>query len=140
MSLSVAQFRRCQETLDASVRYLNESAPRSVEYEIYRSSVVKHFELSMELACKLLKKVLRKYHASPNAINALSYKEVFREAVKYELLSPEWVKRWFAYRKNRNETTHEYGEDLADETLSLLPQFLEDVTTLLHVLENALEE
>ncbi|WP_248884652.1 hypothetical protein [Acidithiobacillus acidisediminis] len=35
-----------------------------------------------------------------------------------------------AYRANRNSTAHDYGEGFANETLKLLPQYLQDVRQL----------
>lgn len=34
------------------------------------------------------------------------------------------------YRANRNNTAHDYGEGFANETLKLLPQYLQDVRQL----------
>ena len=42
----------------------------------------------------------------------------------------EEVERWFAYRDNRNNTAHDYGENFARETLRLMPGFIADVTRL----------
>lgn len=42
----------------------------------------------------------------------------------------EEVERWFAYRDNRNDTAHDYGEGFANETMKLLPAFIIDVRTL----------
>lgn len=38
--------------------------------------------------------------------------------------------RWFRYRDNRNDTAHDYGEAFVRETLTLMPDFLGDVSRL----------
>nr|WP_238787345.1 nucleotidyltransferase substrate binding protein [Thiospirillum jenense] len=47
----------------------------------------------------------------------------------------EAVERWFKYRDNRNDTAHDYGEQFAKETLTLITPFLIDVQQLVAVLE-----
>ena len=36
------------------------------------------------------------------------------------IMSIDAVERWFAYRDNRNNTAHDYGENFAKETLCLM--------------------
>ena len=52
----------------------------------------------------------------------------------------EEVERWFAYRDNRNNTAHDYGENFARETLRLIPDFIDDVTRLAAVLRERYSE
>lgn len=40
------------------------------------------------------------------------------------------VERWSAYRDNRNNTAHDYGEGVVKETLVLLPGFIADAKLL----------
>jgi len=54
------------------------------------------------------------------------------------LLSGAEVERWLAYRANRNNTAHDYGEGFANDTLKLLPVYLQDVRVLANVLQKAL--
>jgi hypothetical protein len=65
-------------------------------------------------------------------------KEALRLAATHDLMTLDEVSRWFAYRDNRNNTAHDYGEKFADETLILIPQFLVDIETLANVLERKL--
>jgi hypothetical protein len=57
----------------------------------------------------------------------LTFKDVLRHAAKHGLLDSAAVERWFAYRDNRNNTAHDYGQGFAEETLLLLPDFIKDV-------------
>ena len=50
------------------------------------------------------------------------------------------MERWFAYRDNRNNTAHDYGENFARETLRLIPDFIDDVTRLAAVLRERYSE
>ena len=134
MALNTDHLERCIETLDASLVSMQKTTSGTVEYEIFRNAVIKGFELTLETAGKLLRKALKLYHANPKAVDQLTYKEVLREAARHGLLELAAVERWFEYRDNRNNTAHDYGEEFASETLTLLPHFLVDVRALQEVL------
>lgn len=65
------------------------------------------------------------------------FKDVFRHAHKYSLLTEEEVQRWMKYRDNRNSTAHDYGRQFAEETLRLIKDFLTDVKRLKEVIDHA---
>lgn len=128
--LNTEHFARCIETLENSLAFLRKSPEGSVEYEVYRNAVVKGFELTLETAGKLLRRVLKSYEGSPRGVDELAYKDVMRHAGKHGLLDAAAVKRWFTYRDNRNNTAHDYGKGFAEETLALLPDFVHDARAL----------
>ena len=130
MSLRTEHLARCLQTLQISLEQLRQAPAGSIDYEIYPNAVVKGFELSLETAGKLLRKAIKTYTGSPRAVDELTYKEVLRHAAKHGLLQTVEVERWFAYRDNRNTTTHDYGVGFAEETLVLLPDFLADARRL----------
>jgi len=131
MDLNTDNLYRCIQTLESSLKMLNNVPPDSIEYEIYRNAVVKGYELALETSGKLLRKALKNYTGAPRSVDELYYKDVLRQAAKHGLLSDEeTVERWFAYRDNRNNTAHDYGIGFARDTLSLLPGFLQDVHEL----------
>lgn len=54
------------------------------------------------------------------------FKDIFRQAAKHGLITLDEAERWLVYRDNRNDTAHDYDEGFANQTLALLPQFIED--------------
>lgn len=50
-------------------------------------------------------------------------------------MDTDTCERWLEYRDNRNTTAHDYGASFADETLLLLPQFIEDATELVAIIQ-----
>lgn len=130
MSLSTKNFERCIETLESSVKFLSAAKPGSLDYEVFRNATVKGFELTLETAGKLLRKALKSYGGNPREVDELFYKDVFRHAGKHGLLEAAEIERWFAYRDNRNDTAHDYGEAFAVHTLALLPAFITDAKAL----------
>lgn len=130
MNLNTDHYARCIRTIEVSLIQLEKTDPESIEFEIFRNAVVKGFELTLEIAGKLLRKALKLYTGRPRDVDALTYKDVLRHAAKHDLMSTEMVDRWFVYRDNRNNTAHDYGIGFAEETLTLLPMFVVDAQRL----------
>ena len=134
MSINTEFLVRCIGTLEAAHAALPDHEPDSVMYDIYRAACVKEFELALEQSGKLLKKRLRPYFASNRQADRLNFKDCFRHAAKFGLMSMEACERWLTYRDNRNSTAHDYGEHFAEATLKLLPKFIADATELAAVI------
>jgi len=60
----------------------------------------------------------------------LFFKDLFRYAARYNLLTLQEVERWFAYRDSRNDTAHDYGVEFAETVLKLIKKFLVDARSL----------
>jgi nucleotidyltransferase substrate binding protein (TIGR01987 family) len=127
-------LQRCSQTLDRSLQFLAKVEPGSIDYEVFRNAVIKSFELTLETAGKLLRKVLKQYVGSPKTIDALVFKDVLRHAALHGLLSAGELERWLVYRDSRNDTAHNYGEKFAEQTLQLIASFKEDALTLYETL------
>lgn len=130
MKIDTTFLQRCIKTLAEAQSLLQTTDPESIHYELYRSACVKEFEIILEQSGKLLKKALSPYMHSAKAVNQLFFKDVFRKAAQYELITLDQAERWLEYRDNRNDVAHDYGVGFADKTLSLLPQFIEDASAL----------
>ena len=83
-------------------------------------------------------KALKAYGHGGKKLEATPVKDILRLAAVHDLLTLPEVERWFSYRDNRNNTAHDYGEQFANETLTLIPVFLQDIATLADVLERKL--
>lgn len=130
MPIQTDFFDRCIQTLEVAYSGLLTVEPDSIEYEMSRSASVKEFEIILEQAGKLLKKCLKDFSHSPKAVDRLVFKEIFRQAAQYDLITLDAAQRWLTYRDNRNNTAHDYGKQFAEETLTLLPDFIADASQL----------
>ena len=108
----------------------------TVDYEMYRNSLIKGFEMTIEQSGKLLRKRLEPFFGTKKALDTLTFKDLFRHALKHSILTEDEVNRWFEYRDNRNNTAHDYGQGFAEKTLKLVDSFLTDVKALKSVIEN----
>ena len=142
MKIDTTFLSRCILVLEKSLVLLQQQQPDSVDYDMYRSAVIKEFEIILEQSHKLLKKVLNLYLSSKKAVDQLTFKDVFRSAGTHDLLGIEAVQRWCEYRDNRNSTAHDYGFDLAEKTLPLMSQFIADAKQLVDIIkrQNAIEK
>lgn len=134
--INTEYLQKCIDTVVKSYDLLKNSEEGSIEYEVFRNSLVKGFEITLEQSEKLLKKKITPFLASKKAADMLTFKEIFRQANKCSLLSGEETERWMAYRDNRNTTAHDYGESFTEETLKLISDFLTDVQNLKKVIDN----
>jgi len=125
-------------TLDSSLAFYRQAAHDSIDREVFRNAIVKSYELAQETAFKLIKKALKAYGHSGRKLETTPIKDVMRLAAVHGLMTLEEVTRWFQYRDNRNNTAHDYGEHFAEETLLLIPPFLQDIATLADVLQQKL--
>lgn len=131
MALTTDHLLRTTKTLQQALEELKKHSDRdSIQYDLYRNAAIKTFELTLETAGKLLRKALKAYGATPKSIDQLVFNDVLRHAHKHDLLDAEAVERWLIYRQNRNSTAHDYGEGFANETLKMLPNFVQDVLKL----------
>lgn len=131
MTLSVEHLQHTANTLEqAMIRLQQTSEEDKVLYDLFRNAAIKSFELSLETTGKLLRKVLKLYTGNPKSVDQLIFNDLFRHAAKHSLLDDVEVERWLSYRANRNTTAHDYGENFAEQTLVLLPDYLVDLRQL----------
>lgn len=131
MALNVDHLLRTAATLEQALLALEKTrSSEDILFDLYRNAAIKSFELSLETAGKLLRKALKLYAGSPRSVDALVFNDLLRHAGKHGLLDAGGVERWLAYRANRNNTAHDYGEGFANDTLKLLPGYLADVRAL----------
>ena len=140
MNLNTDHLKRCIQTLRSSLTFYEQAAPESIDQEIFRNAIVKGYELAQETSFKLLKKALRDYGHGAKKLDTTVVKDLLRLSATHGLMKLEEVERWFAYRDNRNNTAHDYGENFAKETLSLIPKFIADVARLEAVLRERFSE
>jgi len=134
--LNTDYFERCVVTLQQACDKLSVQPKDDILYDIYRAACVKEFEIILEQTGKLLKKCLKPYFPSSKQVDQLNFKDIFRHAAKHGLISLEEAESGLAYRDNRNDTAHDYGEGFANETLVLMPQFIVDASRVQAVFKN----
>ena len=140
MTVNTDFLVRCVNTLDSAFTQLRSRGQDDELYDIFRAASVKEFEIVLEQSGSLLKRRLRPYFASNRQADRLTFKDVFRHAALHGLIGVEVSERWMAYRDNRNDTAHDYGEGFAETTIGLLEQFIPDARELARIIGEATDE
>jgi nucleotidyltransferase substrate binding protein (TIGR01987 family) len=140
MLLNIEHLMKTVTTLEEALKAIERhNSKDDIKFDLYRNAAIKSFELSLETAGKLLRKALKLFSGDPKSIDRLVFNDVLRHSSKHGLLTIETTERWLEYRKNRNNTAHDYGEDFANETLKILPHFVDDVRKLAIKMQEAFD-
>ena len=113
MELILAPLQKAVASLDLALRQ-----PKD---EFIRDAVIQRFEYTYELCWKMIRRQLIEDHGS-SEVTMLSRRELFRMAADYGLIPS--VQSWITYHKARNETSHVYDENKAEEVYQVASTFL----------------
>ena len=120
-------FARCLAVLAQADREL------AARNEIYRMGIIGQFNLTFELACKVLKEILE-LHGVAEAVTG-SPREIFKSAYKLGWLSDDKI--WLDMLKKRNIAIHVYDEEKA---LTVMKVILADYIIALQDLDKELSK
>lgn len=98
-------------------------------------SCVKRFEFTVETSWKIMKKFLKLEYGKSDA--ELTMNNIFRFMEGYNLIS-SW-ESWKNYYNHRNNTSHEYNQDKAQETLKLVDSLIKDSNELYNNISKKLD-
>lgn len=96
-----------------------------------RDSVIQRFEYTYSLAVKMIKKYLE---VNGEDVDGLSFNDLIRTANEKGLLVNN-LEVWNNYRLKRNITSHTYDEKKADDVISAVHNFYNEVEFLYRELE-----
>jgi nucleotidyltransferase substrate binding protein (TIGR01987 family) len=130
MKLDVEHFERYINTIEKAYELLKQTDKSEIYFDLYRSACVKEFELILEQSGKLLRKILKPYFDSTLAVDRLTFKDVFRNAVLRGIISDTECERWLKYRDVRNSSAHDYGANFAEEIVTILESLIKDAKSI----------
>ncbi len=133
MSIDISNLKSALDTLKSSIKTLN--ANRTCNFaDMLEDSCIKRFEYTLEIARKLMKKVLKKVYGITE--EELTVNNTFRFMQGYNFIT-NW-ENWKEYNEKRNDTAHEYDLIKSHKLIDLIPQFIEDTDFLIEKLEEKL--
>jgi len=125
MSLDLSSFEKALASLGRGIAR-SRAAPGDEEL---RDCVIQRFEYTYELCWRMLKRRLEIDAPTPADIDQLAFKDLIRAgAIQGLIASPE---AWFAYRQQRNATSHTYNEAKAVQVYEAARAFFQDAEALL---------
>ncbi len=132
---NIDSLKKCINQLEASFNdYNNISDMRIKEY--IRDACIKRFEYSIETAWKLMKRFLKLEYGKKD--QDLTINNIFRLMAGYGFIL-SW-EDWRYYYSKRNDTSHEYNQEKAEEILYIMKDFIKDIKFLYEKLESSIEE
>lgn len=100
-----------------------------------RDGLIQRFELTYDLAHKMLRRALEEGAANPEEIDRLTFPALIRTGVEQGFVAGEWAD-WRLYREMRNITSHTYDEAKAIQVVAAIPASLAEARALLARLQS----
>ncbi len=135
MALDLSSLKKAIASLKNA---LNVAIPASLEampenqQEVIKAGVIQNFEFTYELCWKFMKRWLE-VNIGTAYVEGVTRRELFRLSVENKLIKD--VDQWMEYHDARNETSHTYDQDTADDIFQVAQTFFSDAFELLQVLE-----
>jgi nucleotidyltransferase substrate binding protein (TIGR01987 family) len=133
--LDISNLKKCIESLQNCVKDFQNTTELSIK-EYIEDACVKRFEYTVETSWKIMKKYLKLEYGKSE--KELTMNNIFRFMEGYGLIK-SWEK-WRFYYDKRNDTSHEYNKEKANEILTIINDLAEDAQFLYNQLNNALGE
>jgi len=119
------------QSLDVWHRYQGKSNDDALLNTV-KAGVIQHFEFTYELCRKFLKRWLER-NLGRSEVEGISRRQLFRLAHESRLIDD--VNQWMVFHSARNQTSHTYEQDTANDVLNVASQFLPQAQELLQRLQ-----
>ena len=131
-NLKDIRWKQRFENFDKSYKLLNKYAKQPITTELERAGIIQFFEMTFELAWKVLKDYLE---AQEYLVK--SPRETVKQAFQIGLIDNGHI--WMDALSNRNLTTHTYDEELANKmTNEIITMYLPELDKLYEKLSKEL--
>lgn len=131
MNLKDSRWRQRFENYERSYRLLKSYSNQNIENELERAGIIQFFEMTFELAWKVLKDFLES-----QGFIVKSPREAIKQAYQIELINDGRI--WLDALSKRNLVTRTYDEELSKTLVKNITEVYLTEFTLLH--ERLLEE
>ncbi len=118
-------FLKTLRTLEKPLKQIKNPMDRDM-YEMVRDSLIQRFEYSFEACWKLLKQLLEEKFS----IRTTGTTNIFREAASTQLITEEELAILLDMIHDRNQTSHTYKEEIAEEIAKDIPQYFNTMTKI----------
>ncbi len=131
----LAVYRKAVGSLERAMRVADKLIEGKVDTdqeEVIRAGVIQNFEFTYDQSIKFIVRWLEINIAGSDPDHK-TFKDVLRMGVESQLIDN--IDDWVEYRDARNETSHTYDNDKADDVFNVTKTFLKDAQQLLKTLE-----
>lgn len=124
---TLKNFDKALISLEVNIQKIKIKPKSDDDYDIYRDSTIQRYEYSIELSKKLMSKYIEEIDKK-----VAGQKLILKKAFEFDLIESDI---WFNMIDDRNITSHEYNENLANELLeniftyvSVLREFYKNIS------------
>ncbi|QIM67264.1 hypothetical protein A4G16_07735 [Mannheimia granulomatis] len=116
-------FQSLEQTMNqlSDTHWFNQQLP--IVQDTLIAGAIQKFEFVYELSLKMIKRQLQQEAISIEDLQAYSFKDILRDALKSGLIDD--MAKWVTFRDMRNITSHTYNQDKAIAVYSQIEDFLE---------------
>ena len=135
MALDLTSLQKAVGSLESSIGVAHSQIKGEVDTaieQVIRAGVIQNFEFTYELCIKFIKRWVEANVSGSNP-DSVTFKELLRISAESQLIRD--VDDWLEYREARNETSHTYDNDKADDVFNITLNFAKDARQLLLTLE-----
>ena len=121
--------------LECTLGQMLEGAPGDITEHFLYGVCLSRFDTVLEQCGKLVRKRVGDHYPTNMQADRLTFKGLFRQAVKLDLLDDETAERWCRYRDLRNDEDQAYDKDFSEAFARLVPEFVKDAKLLVERLQ-----
>lgn len=136
MKLDLSSLRKAVESLTNTLEVADDKAFMSglsgKQKDAIRSGVIQNFEFTYELCWKFIRRWLE-VNLGSSYIEGVTRRQLFRLGAENKLIGD--VNQWMEYHDARNETSHTYDDQTAEDVFATAGEFLAEADNLLKALE-----
>jgi len=137
MDLDLSSFRKAVGSLQRTLQVADDqgfmSGLSDSQKDAIRAGVIQNFEFTYELCWKFMRRWLDVNLGSTYVVG-VTRRQLFRLSAEHKLIGD--VDKWMEYHEARNETSHTYDENTAEDVFETAREFIADAETLLKALED----
>lgn len=126
-------FEKALTSLEVPIKKSKMSFDKEIQ-EMIRDSLIKRFEYTFETFWQFLKQLLEDSYG----IQAVGTRNIFKEALRINLISESELEILLNMVLDRNETVHAYKENVADEIAQDIPDYYKTMKTIFERLQKTL--
>jgi nucleotidyltransferase substrate binding protein (TIGR01987 family) len=133
MPLELTSLRKAVASLERAASVAEHLASMPADQgEVVKAGVIQNFEFTYELCWKFMKRWLAANIGAPH-VDGVTRRELFRRSAENGLIDE--VERWMEFHHARNQTSHAYDVESANEIFEVAKVFLPEAKHLLATLE-----
>ena len=129
---NLANFERALTSLEVNIEKIRNKPKSDDDFDIYRDSTIQRFEYTMELSKKLMANYIEYIDTEVKG-----QKLILKKAFEFDLIDDEI---WFKMLDDRNITSHEYSEELAQELLENIYVYAIKIRVFCETIKNKIIE